>query len=63
MGQLQKLPAGELSRILLAIKIALLKVNMLQTVIFDEIDAGIGGKTSVAVGQKLKELSTKCKLF
>jgi DNA repair protein RecN (Recombination protein N) len=48
---------GELSRLLLAIKIALLKVNMLETVIFDEIDAGIGGKTSVAVGMKLKELS------
>jgi DNA repair protein RecN (Recombination protein N) len=48
---------GELSRLLLAIKIALLKVNMMETVIFDEIDAGIGGKTSVAVGLKLLELS------
>jgi DNA repair protein RecN (Recombination protein N) len=48
---------GELSRLLLAIKIALLRVNMMETVIFDEIDAGIGGKTSVAVGLKLLELS------
>jgi DNA repair protein RecN (Recombination protein N) len=48
---------GELSRLLLAIKIALLKVNMMETVIFDEIDAGIGGKTSTAVAMKLLELS------
>lgn len=48
---------GELSRILLAIKIVLLKVNMRQTVIFDEIDAGIGGKTSIVVALKLKDLA------
>jgi DNA repair protein RecN (Recombination protein N) len=48
---------GELSRILLAIKIAILKVNTQETIIFDEIDAGIGGKTSLAVAQKLEELS------
>lgn len=57
-GSLAKVASGgELSRLLLAIKIALLKINMLETVIFDEIDAGIGGKTSTAVGLKLKELS------
>lgn len=48
---------GELSRLLLAIKTAMLEINMLETVIFDEIDSGIGGKTSIAVGMKLKELS------
>lgn len=54
---------GELSRILLAIKVVLLKSNNLNTIIFDEIDAGIGGKTSVAVGLKLKQLSTSVQVI
>jgi DNA repair protein RecN (Recombination protein N) len=48
---------GELSRVLLAIKIALLKVNLIETIIFDEIDAGIGGKTAISIASKLKEIS------
>ena len=63
-GSLAKVASGgELSRLLLAIKIALLKINMLETVIFDEIDAGIGGKTSTAVGLKLKELSNSVQVI
>lgn len=59
-GSIAKIASGgELSRILLAIKIALLKIQTIQTVIFDEIDAGIGGMAALAVGEKLKELS-KC---
>jgi DNA repair protein RecN (Recombination protein N) len=48
---------GELSRIMLAIKTVLGSVDPILTFVFDEIDAGIGGKVSWAVGKRLKELS------
>jgi len=50
---------GELSRIVLALKAVLSKSNSLETLIFDEVDAGIGGATSEKVGSKLKHLSQK----
>ncbi|MEN8212051.1 MAG: DNA repair protein RecN [Thermodesulfobacteriota bacterium] len=50
---------GELSRIVLALKAVLSKSNSLETLIFDEVDAGIGGATSEKVGFKLKQLSQK----
>jgi DNA repair protein RecN (Recombination protein N) len=49
---------GELSRIMLAIKTVLGDVDPIRTFVFDEIDAGIGGKVAWAVGNRLKELST-----
>jgi DNA repair protein RecN (Recombination protein N) len=48
---------GELSRVLLAIKCALAGAGGSETLVFDEIDAGIGGRTAVAVGNKLRELA------
>ena len=48
---------GELSRILLAIKVVLSSSNSSNTLIFDEVDSGIGGKTSDAVGIRLLNLS------
>ena len=48
---------GELSRTLLAIKSALAGLEGAETLVFDEIDAGIGGRTALAVGAKLRELS------
>jgi len=48
---------GELSRVLLAIKCALAGQGGHETLVFDEIDAGIGGRTAVAVGQRLEELA------
>lgn len=48
---------GELSRTLLAIKAALAGLEGPETLVFDEIDAGIGGRTATSVGQKLRELS------
>jgi DNA repair protein RecN (Recombination protein N) len=48
---------GELSRVLLAIKTAVLGYEPAETVVFDEIDAGVGGMTATAVGAKLKEIS------
>lgn len=50
---------GELSRIVLALKVVLSKNQSLETLIFDEVDAGIGGATSEKVGLKLKQLAEK----
>ena len=47
---------GELARIMLALKNALNECDGIDTVIFDEIDTGISGKTSRKVGIKLKEI-------
>ncbi len=48
---------GELSRILLALKRVAPELAEVPTVIFDEVDAGIGGNTATAVGRKLYEVS------
>ncbi|MEW5723587.1 MAG: DNA repair protein RecN [Thermodesulfobacteriota bacterium] len=48
---------GELSRATLALKSLLAGQDRIQTVIFDEVDAGIGGTVAEVVGRKLKELS------
>ena len=47
---------GELSRIMLAIRLAQEIVEPGATYVFDEVDAGIGGETATAVGAKLREL-------
>ncbi len=49
---------GELSRIMLALKEIFAKGDRIPVLVFDEIDAGIGGKTAETVGQKLKTLSS-----
>ena len=48
---------GELSRIMLAIKTILAKSDQIPTIIFDEIDAGISGRTANIVGEKLAAIS------
>ena len=48
---------GELSRFLLALKVCLRSAKDCKTVIFDEIDRGVGGATADAVGRRLSELS------
>ncbi len=61
---LQKVASGgELSRIMLALRVALGEKNPPSTIIFDEIDAGIGGKTAESVGRKLNELSERSQLI
>jgi DNA repair protein RecN (Recombination protein N) len=47
---------GELSRLLFAIKTSLAEKNSTATLIFDEIDANVGGKTAAIIGLKLREL-------
>jgi len=48
---------GEISRLMLAAKIVLGAADEVKTLVFDEIDAGVGGKTAAAVGAKLAELA------
>lgn len=48
---------GELSRIMLAIELVLVAGQFLPTMIFDEVDAGVGGQAAVELGRRLKKLS------
>lgn len=48
---------GELSRVMLALKTIFAESDPVQTLVFDEIDTGIGGETAVAVGSHLKKLA------
>ena len=48
---------GELSRIMLAVKKVLARTGSVGTIVFDEVDSGIGGATAEIVGQKLKEVA------
>ncbi len=50
---------GELSRVMLALKGILAKGDRIPVLVFDEIDAGIGGMAAETVGQKLKGLSSR----
>jgi DNA repair protein RecN (Recombination protein N) len=48
---------GETSRLMLALKNVLVKADKVPTLIFDEIDQGIGGRVGMVVGEKLWNLS------
>lgn len=48
---------GELSRIMLAIELVLASENTLPTMIFDEVDAGVGGQAALELAKRLKKLS------
>src|SRR4030095_1305123 len=50
---------GEISRIMLALKTVKNTDRRGKTLVFDEVDAGIGGQTADVVGQKLKKLSRR----
>jgi DNA repair protein RecN (Recombination protein N) len=54
---------GELSRVVLALKAILAECDAVGTVIFDEVDAGIGGAVADVVGKKLNALSKKHQLI
>lgn len=54
---------GELSRVMLALKSILADVDNVPVLIFDEVDAGIGGKTAESVGKKLNLISEKHQLL
>jgi DNA repair protein RecN (Recombination protein N) len=54
---------GELSRLMLAMKCLLAKKDMVETVIFDEVDSGIGGEAAEAVARKIQELAGHHQVF
>jgi len=54
---------GELSRLMLALKTLLAEKDQVDTVIFDEIDAGISGKAAEAVARKIRELAGHHQVF
>lgn len=54
---------GELSRIMLSLKLALSEKNSANIIVFDEIDTGISGAVSSSVGRKLWELAKSCQVI
>ena len=52
---------GELSRILIALQLSLGDSQIPGTLVFDEVEAGLGGKTALLAGYKLRELSKRCR--
>ena len=54
---------GELSRVMLALEVALLSANSPSVLIFDEVDAGVAGAAAIAVGEKLTKLSSKSQVL
>jgi DNA repair protein RecN (Recombination protein N) len=57
-GPLGKIASGgELSRFMLALKVVLAGTSGAATIVFDEVDTGVGGATAAAVGQRLAELA------
>lgn len=54
---------GELSRILLALKTVFFNKNTVPTLVFDEIDTGVGGITAIKIGEKLKLIAQSCQVL
>ncbi|MGH6824581.1 DNA repair protein RecN [Methyloceanibacter sp.] len=63
-GPLMKVASGgELARIILALKVVLAARGSAPTLVFDEVDAGVGGATAAAVGERLARLGTKVQVL
>ena len=63
-GSLSKIASGgELARFMLALKVNLAQSSQVETMIFDEVDTGIGGATAQAVGEKLAKLGEKVQVL
>ncbi|MCP1229735.1 DNA repair protein RecN [Acetobacter indonesiensis] len=59
-GPLAKVASGgELSRLMLALKLVLAEQSSIGTIVFDEIDAGVGGATAAAIGERLHRLAKR----
>jgi DNA repair protein RecN (Recombination protein N) len=63
-GPLAKIASGgELSRFMLALKLVLSGTSSVPTLIFDEVDSGIGGAVAAAVGERLQRLGTSLQVL
>ncbi len=54
---------GELSRFMLALKVVLSRIGSAPTIVFDEVDSGIGGATAQAVGERLARLGAELQVL
>ncbi|HET6231917.1 MAG TPA: DNA repair protein RecN [Longimicrobiaceae bacterium] len=54
---------GELSRLMLALKTILARLDSVPTLIFDEVDTGIGGRVALQVGDKMREVAASHQVF
>ncbi len=58
-GSISKIASGgELARFMLALKVVLAESDIISTMVFDEIDIGVGGDVADAIGERLKKLSS-----
>ena len=63
-GPMTKIASGgELSRFLLALKVVLARVSSVPTIVFDEVDSGIGGAVAAAVGERLALLGQELQVL
>ena len=63
-GSISKIASGgELARFMLALKVNLAQTSQVETMIFDEVDTGIGGATAQAVGEKLAKLGEQVQVL
>ncbi len=63
-GSISKIASGgELARFMLALKVNLAQTSQVETMIFDEVDTGIGGATAQAVGEKLSKLGEQVQVL
>lgn len=63
-GQLDKIASGgELSRLMLALKVVLARGSPVPTLVFDEVDSGIGGATAAAVGERLARVAERLQVL
>ena len=54
---------GELSRVMLALEVVIAEAEPIGTYIFDEVDAGVGGKAAIEVGRRLAKLSKSAQVI
>jgi DNA repair protein RecN (Recombination protein N) len=54
---------GELSRVMLAIEVSLADTRPVPTFVFDEVDAGVGGKAAVEIGRRLSVLARSAQVL
>jgi len=63
-GPLAKIASGgELSRLMLALKVVLARGSPVPTLVFDEVDSGIGGATAAAVGERLARVAERLQVL
>jgi DNA repair protein RecN (Recombination protein N) len=63
-GPLNKIASGgELARFMLALKVVLAKSDQIPTIVFDEVDAGVGGAVAAAVGERLEALAKEVQVL